>query len=156
MFKASSLFSNVSLRSLCRGGCSFFPNASNKKVQSWLVGEKSRSLSRKRARRQETRADATERDSLPCRRGSFLRGGESMPLPKMVVRIIARVHRMLVPHVIENISNLLLLTTPNEDAISQTLVASHYKRASKTIHRRAHLCNFHRSSRRSTCSSSRV
>jgi hypothetical protein len=88
LFKAL-LFSDVSLRSLCRGGCSFFPNASNKKVQSWLVGEKSRSLSRKRARRQETRADATERESLR-RRGSFLRGGESMLLPKMVVRIIAR------------------------------------------------------------------
>jgi len=133
-----------------------FPKRLNKSTE--LVGWRKVTLSLERERdfSQETRADATERDSLPCRRGSFLRGGESMPLPKMVVRIIARVHRMLVPHVIENISNLLLLTTPNEDAISQTLVASHYKRASKTIHRRAHLCNFHRSSRRSTCSSSRV
>ena len=55
----------------------------------WLEKSHALSLSRKRARRQETRADATERDSLG-RRGSFLRGGESMLLPKMVVRIIAR------------------------------------------------------------------
>ena len=70
----------------------------------------------------------------------FLRGAESMPLPWMVVRLIARVNRMRGgPHVIENIKRKMLLllllgsiiifrtTTPNEDAISQTLVvrASH-------------------------------
>ena len=44
----------------------------------------------------------------------------------------SRVHRMLVPHVIENISNLKLLTTPNEDAISQTLLLNRASNALQT------------------------
>jgi hypothetical protein len=40
---------------------------------------------------------------------------------------------MLVPHVIENISNLkLLTTTPNEDAISQTLLLNRASNALQT------------------------
>jgi len=39
---------------------------------------------------------------------------------------------MLVPHVIENISNLKLLTTPNEDAISQTLLLNRASNALQT------------------------
>ena len=67
------------------------PFSQTPQIKKYRVGwlEKSHALSLERERDDETRADATERDSLR-RRGSFLRGGESMLLPKMVVRIIAR------------------------------------------------------------------
>ena len=102
LFKAL-LFSDVSLRSLCRGGCSFFPNASNKKVQSWLVGEKSRSLSRKRARRQETRA-RMRRSVNRCVAEVRFCAEVKVCCSQRWSCASSRVHRMLVPHVIENIS----------------------------------------------------
>ena len=102
LFKAL-LFSDVSLRSLCRGGCSFFPNASNKKDirVGWL--EKSHALSLERERDDRKRA-RMRRSVIRCVAEVRFCAEVKVCRSQRWSCASSRVHRMLVPHVIENIS----------------------------------------------------
>ncbi len=126
MFKAL-LFSDVSLRSLCRGGD--VPFSQTPQIKKYRVGwlEKSHALSLERERDDRKRA-RMRRSVIRCVAEVRFCAEVKVCCSQRWSCASSRVHRMLVPHVIENISNLKLLTTPNEDAISQTLAASYHKR----------------------------
>ena len=127
LFKAL-LFSDVFVVSW--GMCPFSQTPQIKKYRvGWL--EKSHALSLERERDDRKRA-RMRRSVIRCVAEVRFCAEVKVCCSQRWSCASSRVHRMLVPHVIENISNLKLLTTPNEDAISQTLLLNRASNALQT------------------------
>ena len=130
LFKAL-LFSDVSLPVRCVVGD--VPFSQTPQIKKYRVGwlEKSHALSLERERDDRKRA-RMRRSVIRCVAEVRFCAEVKVCCSQRWSCASSRVHRMLVPHVIENISNLKLLTTPNEDAISQTLLLNRASNALQT------------------------